>query len=188
MLPIKSLIAFVAAGIVLAGDDSFPSGPQVGQKLTPFKVLSFSGPEAGKELEVLKKSKGEPTLLIFVHKITRPALRFLRPVDKFAADLDLGKLQAHIVWLSEDKDKTKAFLDRAKNSLNLQTPIGISLDGKDGPAAYGLNDKVTLTVLLAKGNKVVANFAVTDPNETDAPRVVRAIAKLTGKATPEKKE
>jgi len=175
---IKSLGVVLIVGVVLAGD--LPSGPQVGQKLTPFKVLAFSGPDAGKELELLKKDKG-PTLLIFVHKITRPALKFLRPVDKFVAELEKGKLHARIVWLSEDKDKAKEFLDRAKNSLNLETPIVISLDGKDGPGAYGLNDQVALTVLIAKGSKVEANFALIDPNANDAPKVIRALGKVTGK-------
>jgi len=119
--------------------------------------------------------------LIFVHKITRPALKFLRPVDKFVAELEEGKLHARIVWLSEDKDKAKEFLDRAKNSLNLETPIVISLDGKDGPGAYGLNDQVALTVLIAKGSKVEANFALIDPNANDAPKVIRALGKVTGK-------
>jgi hypothetical protein len=65
--------------------------------------------------------------------------------------------------------------------LNLQTPICISLDGKDGPAAYGLNDKVTLTILLIKDAKVVNNFALSDPNETDARKILPALKKLAGK-------
>lgn len=179
MFAIKSVPVLFTASLLLAGD--LPSGPQVGKKLTPFKILAFSGPDAGKEVEFIKKDKGPPMLLIFVHKITRPALKFLRPVDKFVTEQEEGKLQAQIVWLSEDKDKTKEFLERAKNSLNLETPIGISLDGKDGPGAYGLNDQVALTVLIAKNAKVEANFALVDPNETDAPKVLRTLAKLTGK-------
>jgi hypothetical protein len=175
---LKSLAGLLLAGVVLAGD--LPSGPQVGKKLTPFKVLAFSGPDAGKELELLKKDRG-PTLLIFVQKITRPGLKFLRPVDKFVAELEEGKLHARIVWVSEDKDKAKEFLERAKNSLSLETPIVISLDGKDGPGAYGLNDQVAITVLIARDGKVEANFALIDPNANDAPKVIRALGKATGK-------
>jgi len=175
-------MAAVRAGmlaLLFLVQDSFPSGPQVGDKLTEFKVLGFSGPQEGKEFEVLGQAKGKPMLLIFVHKITRPALRFLRPVDERGAREET--LASHVVWLSEDRDKTLDFLKRASKSLNLQAPMSISVDGKDGPAAYGLNDKVTLTVVLAKEGKVVANFALVDPNEKDAPKVLAAIEQLAGK-------
>src|SRR5438128_1651443 len=100
------------------GGDSFPSGPQVGDKLGEFKAHAFSGPDAGKEFKLLEKIKGNPSLVIFVHKITRPGLQFLRPVDKYATEND--KLNGHIVWLTEDKEKTDEFLKRAEKSLNLQ--------------------------------------------------------------------
>src|SRR4051812_32335332 len=52
-----------------AGD--LPSGPAVGDKLQEFKVLGFSGSEAGKEFGVLRQAKNGPTLLVFVHQISR---------------------------------------------------------------------------------------------------------------------
>jgi hypothetical protein len=168
------------------GGDSFPSGPPVGDKLGDFKSHAFSGPDAGKEFKLHDKNKASPTLVIFVHKITRPALQFLRPVDKYAAENE--KLAGHIVWLSEDKDKTEEFLKRAEKSLNLQTPISICLEGKDGPATYGLNDKVTLTVLVAKEGKVVANFALVDPNANDSAKVIAALAKVLGKPAPKEEK
>lgn len=155
-----------------------PSGPQVGDKLPGFKVHAFSGAEAGKGLEPIKKAGDGPTLLVFVHKITRPGLKFLRPVDEYASKEE--KLVAQIVWLGE-KDATLDYLKRAENSLGLKVPIGVSLDGKDGPPSYVLNDQVTITVLLAKANRVVANFALVDPNDTDSPRVIAALDRLLEK-------
>jgi hypothetical protein len=158
------------------------SGPQVGDKIGDFKVLGFSGPEAGKEFQFLTQAKGQANLVVFVHKITRPALQFLRPVDDYAAKQE--KLSAHVVWLTGDKgdkDETKAFLERAKGSLNLQTPVSICLEGNTGPAAYGLNDMATVTVLVVKEGKVVANFAYADPNGTVAREVIGAVTKALGK-------
>ncbi len=157
------------------------SGPQVGDKLGDFKALGFSGPQAEKEFQFLKEAKGDATLVVFVQKITRPALQLLRPVDDFAAKQE--KLSAHIVWLTGDKgnkDETKAFLERAKNSLNLQLPLSICLEGDAGPAAYGLNDMAAITVLVAKNGKVVANFAYADPNGTVAREVIAAVSKALG--------
>lgn len=173
--------------LTLAGD-SFPSGPQVGDKLPDFKMHGHFGPAAGKEIKLHASIKGGPTLLIFMHGpsdngITRPGLQFIRPVDKYAAEQD--KLATQIVWISGDKEKTEGYLKRAENSLNLKSPVSICLDGgKDGPATYGLNDKVQITVLVAKDNKVVANFALTDPNANDSAKVIAAVAKVLGKAPP----
>jgi hypothetical protein len=163
------------------------SGPQVGDKIGDFKALGFSGPEAGKEFQFLTQTKGQATLVVFVHKITRPALQLLRPVDDYAAKQE--KLSAHVIWLTGDKgdkDETKAFLERAKNSLNLQTPVSICLEGNAGPAAYGLNDMATVTVLVVKDGKVMANFAYADPNGTVAREVIGAVAKALGKDAPKR--
>lgn len=163
------------------------SGPQVGDKLGDFKALGIFGPQADKEFQILTQTKGKATLVIFVQKITRPALQFLRPVDDHVAKEKEEILSAHMVWLTADKggtDGTKAFLERAKNSLNLQTPVSICLDGKEGPPAYGLNDMAAITVLIAKDGKVVANFAYADPNGTVAREVIAAVAKALGKQPP----
>jgi hypothetical protein len=181
---------FAPHAILLAffvGSGSFPSGPAVGDKLAEFKAHAFSGADAGKEFKFLEKTKGAPTLVIFMHAatenaITRPGLQFLRPVDKHAAANT--KLATQIVWVTGDKEKTEAFLKRAEQSLNLQSPVSICLEGKDGPAAYGLNDKVSITVLIAKEGKVVANFALVDPNAKDSAKVIAAMAKVLGKESP----
>ena len=165
------------------------SGPQVGDKLGDFKALGISGSQADKEFQFLTQTKGQATLVIFVQKITRPALQLLRPVDEYAAKQEM--LSAHVVWLTGDKgdkDETKAFLERAKNSLNLQTPMSICLEGNSGPAAYGLNEMATITVLVVKDGKVVANFAYADPNATVAREVIRAVAKALGKEAPKKSD
>jgi hypothetical protein len=183
--------ALVLALALPAGGDSFPSGPQVGDKLPDFKSQAFSGADAGKEFKILAKTKGGPTLLIFMHApgkgITRPGLQFLRPVDTYAATQE--KLATHIVWISGDKEKIEMFLKRAEDSLALKSPVSICLDGgKDGPATYGLNDKVQITVLVAKNNKVIANFALTDPNAKDSRKVIVAVAKVLGKDPPKEEK
>ncbi len=171
------------AGSAPAGDEKVFSGPQPGEKLTAFKAQGISGPEAGKEF-MIAGGKPAPTLLIFVHEITRPGMQLLRPVDYYASRLAPTGLQTHLVWLSADRTKTEEFLTRAKQSLSLRSPVSISLDGQEGPGNYGLNRKVALTILVARDGKVTDNFAIIQPNETDAPKVLAALAKLTGQKAP----
>jgi Protein of unknown function (DUF1549)/Protein of unknown function (DUF1553) len=181
--PAVAIAVFALTGFVQTGDPVF-SGPQVGEKLTPFKALAFTGAAAGKQSELLTDPKETPRILVFVHEITRPALQFFRPIDQYASKLAGDGLETHFVWLTADKAKTEQYLQNAKQSLALTSPIVISLDGLEGPGNYGLNRKVAVTVLMAKGNRVVANFAIVQPNETDAPKVITAIAKLMGKPLP----
>lgn len=168
----------------VAADDPVFSGPQPGEKFSPFKVLQFSGPRAGEELELLAGDKTTPTVLVFVHEATRPGLQLMRPIDLYGAKLAMEGCATHFVWLTADRSKAEDYLRNARNSLNLKSPISISLDGVEGPGNYGLNRKVALTIVVAKDNKVVANFAIVQPNETDAPKVLAQMAKLMGKEAP----
>src|SRR5262249_37855844 len=129
------------------GDDKVFSGPQPGEKIAAFKAQAVYGVGAGKEIE-LAKDQG-PTLLVFVHEITRPALQLLRPVDPFAFSLAKSGLATQFIFLPADKTKTEQYLTAAQKSLALQSPVSISLDGIEGPGSYGLNRKMTLTILLA---------------------------------------
>jgi hypothetical protein len=169
-------------------DEPVFSGPQPGEKLTSFKATAFSGPQAGREVELPGPNGDRPTVLIFVHEITRPALQLIRPIDHYGVKwADLG-LNTHTVWLAADPAQADQFLDRARKSLNLKAPVAIALGGIEGPGNYGLNRNMTLTILVANEGKVVANFAIVQPNETDAPKVLAAVAKLLGKAAPSMSE
>lgn len=167
-----------------AADEKIFSGPQPGEKLAPFKVQGVFEPNAGKELTLLDKNAKGPVLLIFVHEITRPALQLLRPLDVYGTKLAKDGLATHFVWLSADKAKSETFLNNARKSLALTAPVAISVDGIEGPGSYGLNRKATLTIILGKDHRAVANFAIVQPNETDAPKILEAVAKLMGKKPP----
>src|SRR5262249_42569975 len=103
-----------------AGDEKVFSGPQPGEKIAAFKAQAVYGLGAGKEFE-LAKGPG-PTLLVFVHEITRPALQLMRPVDQFAFSLAKSGLSSQFIFLSADKTKTEQYLTAAQKSLALQSP------------------------------------------------------------------
>jgi len=176
--PILVIVVLVAAAH--AGGDPV-SGPKISETLAPFKVHVFTGLSAGEDIQLLTEPKDTPRVLVFVHELTRPVLQLLRPVDRFACDRAPDGLETHFIWLTDDKGKTRQYLENAKQSLNIFSPIAISLDGINGPEKYGLTDKAKVTILVAKGNKVVANFAFADPNETHARQVNAAIDKLVVK-------
>lgn len=188
-------VAFVALGFIVAGptssgicDDPVFSGPQPGEKLSPFQLLGVYDDALGKEFDPVADADGKPTLLVFVHKLTRPGVGLTRGLTNYAKSIKEPASYSAIIWLDDDKAKAEQYLTRARGSLNLAVPVGISVDGGEGPGSYGLNRNVELTVLVAKGNEVVANFALIQPSMSDGVKIAGAFAKTLGKEPPTAEE
>lgn len=168
-----------------AAEDPIFSGPQVGEKMTPFPVRGVFDDDAGKELDFIKEAKGKPTLLIFVHELTRPSVGVTRTLMNYTAKRKKDGLYSGLVFLFDDLTEGENRLKRARHALPKETPVGISPDGKEGPGSYGLNRNVTLTVLVAEKNKVTANFALVQPSvQADVPKILEEIIKLVGGEVP----
>src|SRR5207248_376443 len=87
------------------------------------------------------------------------------------------KLSPYFVWLSADRPKTEQYLETARKSLAIEAPVGISIDGREGPGALGLNRNVALTMLfVGKDSKVIANWTYVQTNETDVPKMIEVLA------------
>lgn len=178
----------IAAVLLLAcvvpshAEDPVFSGPQVGETLVPFQVIVVGGRKAGTQIDPIDQAAGAPTLLVFVHKLTRPGMALARGLTAYAADQE--GVATGIVWLDDDKAAAEAYLNRASKSLNFVAPVGISVDGGEGPGAYGLNRNVELTILVAKENEVTANFALVQPSVTEGPNIAGELAKLIDKPAP----
>lgn len=162
----------------LAQDKPF-SGPQPGEKLTSFKVRGFFEPHAGKELDFVQQAGRRPLVLVFIHDANRQSLRFTQVLTNYSIGVE--GLHTGVVWLSDDVTDAENVLKRSGHALARKAPTGISLDGREGPGAYGLNRNVTLTVLVGRENRVTANFALVQPSiQADLPKVLEAIAKVVG--------
>jgi hypothetical protein len=173
-----ALAAFVLA---FAAQDAKFSGPQKGEKAPAFKVFDVG---TRQELEVLGDGKGAATLIVFIHELSRPGAALMRALDELGQIKQARGLRTQFVSLSEDRDGAERHLPLVVKSLNLRSPLGISLDGKEGPGAYGLNREVMLTILVVREQKVAANFAIVSPNETDAPRIKASVDEALKAAAP----
>lgn len=186
-------VLLAAAGSAARADEQQKifSGPQKGEKLPPLKVKGVYDREAGKQLDYVKLAGGKPTVLIFLHKRTRPAAAVIRAVMRFCAGTKQpDNLFAAAVMLTDDATKTENWLKipnvrKAVGGGGKNVHVGISPDGQEGPGAYGLNRNVTLTILVASKGKVTANFALVQPGaQADVLKVVKQIVAITGDKMP----
>jgi hypothetical protein len=167
------------------GDEPVFSGPQAGEKLTPFTMTGVFDESAGKPIDLVSKARGKPILLVFVHEANRPSIAVTRALLNYGAGRAKDGLVSGLVWLADDPTAADQFLKRARGALPEKVPIGISVDGKEGPGAYGLNRNVTLTILVGKGDRVTANFALVQPSlQADVTKVLAEVVKLIGGKVP----
>lgn len=175
---------FGLAGITSAAEDPVFSGPQPGEKLTPFKVRGIFDSLAGKEVDLIDRAEGKPVLLVFVHQLTRPSNALtqvlMRYVEQHSEDL-----YGSLIFLGEDQTALETRLKRARHALPKKAPVTISLDGAEGPGAYGLNRNVSLTILFARDGKVVSNFALISPSvQADTVKVLKPVVEVIGGKMP----
>ncbi len=171
--------------LTCAADDPVFSGPQVGEKLVPFKIRGVFDDEVGKELDFVTQAQGKPLVLVFVHKLTRPSHAVTRLLMQFGARRKKDGLFSGAVYLYDDLTAGTERVKRLQRYLPKEASIGISADGVEGPGAYGLNRNVTLTILVANENKVTANFAIVQPSvQADVPKILKEVVKLIGGKVP----
>ena len=173
-------IALAALLATLVPQDEIFSGPQKGEKTAGFTVFDI---DTRKEVDYVSEWNGAPTVIVFIHELTRPGFALMRPIDRYAQMKGVRGLKIVYVSLADDRDQAERHLPVVKKSVFLRSPLAVSVDGKEGPGAYGLNREVTLTILVAKDNKVHGNFAILSPNETDYPKVKKAIDEVLATET-----
>lgn len=171
------------------GQDPVFSGPQAGEKLGSFKVQGVFDDAAGKEIDFVAAAAGKPIVLIFVHEVNRPTMGLTRILSTYTASRAKEGIATGVVWLTDDPTEAENTLKRMRHALAKDAPIGISVDGREGPGSYGLNRNVQLTVLVGKEGKVTANFALVQPSvQTDLPKILEAICSTAGGTPPKLEE
>ena len=173
------IMLFSQSSMLLAQDEvqQVFSGPQPGESMEAFDVQYAFGDAAGMTMQPLKEAGDKPTLLIFNHKLTRPAIGLTRVLTKFA-EQHQKILYTNMIFLTDDVTATQQRLTAARRALPSKTHVTIAPQGIEGPGAYGLNRKVTLTIVFGDEQKVISNTALIEPSvQADALKIITHIAK-----------
>src|SRR3954454_19452505 len=90
------------ASAAVRGDEPVFSGPQAGEKLTPFTMTGVFDASAGKKIELVTTAGGEPILLGFFHEANRPSIAVSGALLNYAAGRAKDGLVSGLVCLSVD--------------------------------------------------------------------------------------
>jgi hypothetical protein len=143
------------------------------------------GDNAGREVDIVSAAQGKPTFLIFMNEWNEQVAELMRVITLYAEQKGTPQLVTAVVWLTSDPSDLGARLERSRPHMPRNTPVGMSLDGPEGPGAYGLNRHVQMTILVADRNVVTANFALVQPSVNgDAVDMLHALVKVIGGKPP----
>jgi hypothetical protein len=188
------IFAWLLAALVTPAmaQDEIYSGPQKGEPLSGFLMRPILGVQNDTEgdlpteLDPVKNAEERPVLLVFVHEINRPVIAMTRALTRYAKTREKDGLNTAVILLTEDISNGEAMLKRVQHALAPGIVHGVSLDGREGPGALGLNRSVQMTILVAKSKTVTANFALVQPSlQADLPKIVAAIVEQVGGTIPE---
>jgi hypothetical protein len=176
------LLAAAVAAPLAAQDEpqALASGPAAGQPLPALSAFAPSGPFAGQQFDVAAKVGKAPAAILFVHELNRNTGPVIGGLDRLGAQLAWTGLQVHCVRLAADRTEGEIAAKRSSDAMALQRPLLVSVDGAEGPGAYALHRKATLTLVLAKDGFVVRSVALTDTGRGDLPRLRALVEEVIG--------
>lgn len=160
------------------------SGPKPGAKVEALTAFVVTGDRAGEVLNMVAERGTKPTVYLFVQAQhwDRPMARFIKTIDqRLEEGIDGGKVAATVaVWLTDDADKSKAYLPIAQESLKLtRTTLAVFEGDPTGPVEWDLDAGARLTAVVVRDCKAVVVKKYQSVNEKDTAEVVAAL-----KATP----
>ena len=156
------------------------SGPAAGEPLPACVVFAPSGPSAGQEYDVADRIGAAPAAVLVVHELTRNTGPMITGIDRLGVQLAWTGLQVHVVRLAADRTDAELASVRQGAAMSLHRPLLVSVDGAEGPGAWALHRKATLTLVLVKDRAVVRSVAFTDTGRGDLGRLRTLVGEVTG--------
>jgi hypothetical protein len=196
----ESAIAFVSADVqevvkdpadFLVGAPVY-SGPQPGEQLRGFSVIPPTESSVDDPFDPVALGLGKPHIIIFIDDsdigeadIGEGIHTYARAVEAIGKHSRTG-LAASVVILARERGYGKyEDYEPSRKYLNSVYRIGYSLEGRDGPGAYGLNRDFPMTILIADAEgKVLYNFPFKEipqiPQDRPDPHVMGGLTDAIG--------
>ena len=178
-LPGLALASLCLTSLCLAAAGAFQdeqfSGPLPGEPIVGFEAVGMNGELRDEVRDYVADFAGATTVWCFIHEVSRATSRTIRALDAACVERKDAGLETLFVLLGKDQDETERYGLELPGLLEVQSPLAVSLDGHEGPGAWGLNREMSLTVIVTRGDITVASFPLLTTNATDVPHVMAAV-------------
>lgn len=159
----KWTLGLVAVALSFGGAafaEEVKSGLETGAGIGPFYVTKIGGAEGdgvevGKDLCYRCKYGPRPQVMVFTRTTGGEVVNLAKELNSAVARNEAAQLSAFVNVLNADKAAAeKSAKELAAGSAKV--PVVVPTENENGPANYGLNPDAEVTVIVAKGGKVVA--------------------------------
>lgn len=140
------------------GPPALKSGPQLGESVASFYVRTVTGPLKGKSVCYVCRNADRPVAMVFFREVTPELKTLLKGIDRLVDAHRAEGLRSFAVFTARESKDLLPTLQTLAFDEKLELPLAISASG-ESPAGYDLAADATVTVILYRDQKVVANFA-----------------------------
>lgn len=157
------------------------SGPQLGEKVAPFRTADVTGGRKEREFDPVKEAgDGAALYFFFPGDVNRIVAAAIREVAAMAKQGEEHGLKSVFVALHGDQLAADQRLRDVWTSLKPPIPASVSVDGAEGPGSWGLDKRCTVTVVLAKEGKVVFNYAALSASPAEWEKLRAELGSMLG--------
>jgi hypothetical protein len=125
------------------------------------------------------KYGSRPQIIVFTRSSDDSIVKLIRHLDELVKSHEQSQLKAFVNVLGDDKNSAS---DTAKKlasvSMSKLIPLVVPVDHRAGPAAYKLNAKAKLIVMIAKEGKVDSILSLTSSRELDVKQLDDLVAQV----------
>lgn len=173
---------FAAASLVSAEETK--SGLQKGEMIGAFNVTKLAGAEddgvdVGKNLCYRCKNGGRPQVMIFTRSADKNVVDLVKQLDAAIPKNEDKQLRGFVNFLGDEKSAAKADAEKlAKTTKAKNVPFVLPNEFENGPADYGINPDAEITIIMAKGGEVKANYAAASAKDLKVDAVIAELKSI----------
>lgn len=176
-------VALFASPVVVSAED-IQSGLKVGQSIDAFFVTKIAGAaddgvSNGQNLCYRCKNGGRPQVMVFTRSADEQVVKLVQQLDESINKNSDKQLRAFVNFMAEDKAAAKTGAEKLATSTKAKNvPFVLPNEFENGPDNYGINSKAAITVIVAKGGKVEANYAAASAKDIKVDAVIAEVSKV----------
>jgi ABC-type sugar transport system substrate-binding protein len=121
--------------------------------------------------------------MIFAREVSDNLTSLVKKIDEATVANKSARMGSFVVVLTDDEEKAQKDLQTLGKKQGLKSCVLSTVDSPAGPDAYKIAKDADVTVVLYRGQKVVANYAFKkgELKSDDVARIVKDVEKIVPK-------